>query len=74
VNLVESTNLNLPCLSKRKDKIPFNPHFTATDILTFAIIIILLSTQTLGEPYILGDPDNFTPANPLVTPAYNKTE
>jgi ubiquinol-cytochrome c reductase cytochrome b subunit len=61
-------------MSKNKDKIPFNPHFTATDILTFAIIVILLSKQTLGEPCILGDPDNFTPANPLVTPVHIETE
>jgi len=61
-------------MSKNKDKIPFNPYFTASDILTFAIIIILLSKQTLGEPCILGDPDNFTPANPLVTPIHIETE
>jgi hypothetical protein len=61
-------------LGKNTNKIPFNPQFTAKDILTFTIIIILLSTQTLGEPYILGDPANFTPANPLVIAVYIETE
>jgi ubiquinol-cytochrome c reductase cytochrome b subunit len=29
---------------------------------------------SLKEPYILGDPDNFTPANPLVTPVHIQPE
>jgi ubiquinol-cytochrome c reductase cytochrome b subunit len=59
---------------KNTDKIPFHQYFTAKDILGFAIIIILLSTLTLKEPYILGDPDNFTPANPLVTLVHIQSE
>jgi ubiquinol-cytochrome c reductase cytochrome b subunit len=54
-------------LNKNTDKFPFHQHFTGKDILGFAIIIILLSIPTLREPYILGDPDNFTPANPLAS-------
>jgi ubiquinol-cytochrome c reductase cytochrome b subunit len=55
-------------LNKNTDKIPFHPYCTARDILRFAITIIILTVLTLKEPYILRDPDNFTPANPLVTP------
>jgi ubiquinol-cytochrome c reductase cytochrome b subunit len=29
---------------------------------------------TLLEPYLLGDPDNFIPANPLVTPVHIQPE
>jgi ubiquinol-cytochrome c reductase cytochrome b subunit len=29
---------------------------------------------TLTNPYLLGDPDNFIPANPLVTPAHIQPE
>ncbi|CAH2017520.1 unnamed protein product [Acanthoscelides obtectus] len=29
---------------------------------------------TLNTPYILGDPDNFIPANPLVTPVHIQPE
>ena len=57
-------------LNKNTDKIPFHPYFTRKDILRFAIIIILLSIPTLREPYILGDPDSFTPANPLASPVH----
>jgi quinol-cytochrome oxidoreductase complex cytochrome b subunit len=50
------------------DKTPFHPYFTVKDIVGFAITITILSVLTLKEPYILRDPDSFTPANPLVTP------
>jgi len=57
-------------LNKNTDKIPFHPYFTVKDILGFAVTIIALTVLTLKEPYILRDPDNFTPANPLVTPVH----
>nr|ASY98520.1 cytochrome b [Anaxarcha sinensis] len=56
------------------DKIPFHPYFTFKDILGFIILFIILSLISLKEPYILGDPDNFTPANPLVTPVHIQPE
>nr|ASY97918.1 cytochrome b [Pseudocreobotra wahlbergii] len=56
------------------DKIPFHPYFTFKDILGFIILFIILSLLSLKEPYILGDPDNFTPANPLVTPVHIQPE
>jgi ubiquinol-cytochrome c reductase cytochrome b subunit len=33
-----------------------------------------LVSLTLLDPYLLGDPDNFIPANPLVTPAHIQPE
>nr|ASM82720.1 cytochrome b [Creobroter elongata] len=56
------------------DKIPFHPYFTFKDILGFIILFITLSLLSLKEPYILGDPDNFIPANPLVTPIHIQPE
>jgi len=68
---MNQTGSNNPlALDKNTDKIPFHPYFTGKDILGFAVIIILLSTPTLWERYILGDPDNFTPANPLASPVH----
>uniref|UniRef100_A0AAU7BAI2 Cytochrome b n=1 Tax=Neonetus sp. TaxID=3143695 RepID=A0AAU7BAI2_9ORTH len=57
------TNSNL-------DKIPFHPYFTFKDIIGFIVVITSLTLLTLLNPYLLGDPDNFTPANPLVTPVH----
>nr|YP_009387536.1 cytochrome b [Nauphoeta cinerea]ARS88105.1 cytochrome b [Nauphoeta cinerea] len=56
------------------DKIPFHPYFSIKDTFGFIIIMMLLVLLTLKEPYILGDPDNFTPANPLVTPVHIQPE
>jgi ubiquinol-cytochrome c reductase cytochrome b subunit len=56
------------------DKIPFHPYFTFKDITGFIIILTLLLSLNLYDPYYLGDPDNFTPANPLVTPVHIQPE
>jgi len=56
------------------DKIPFHPFFSFKDLFGFIIIIFLLLFISLIYPYILGDPDNFIPANPLVTPVHIQPE
>nr|BBB86771.1 cytochrome b [Pandalus borealis] len=56
------------------DKIPFHPYFSFKDIVGFLVMISILITLTLLNPYLLGDPDNFIPANPLVTPAHIQPE
>nr|AVE15511.1 cytochrome b [Parablepharis kuhlii asiatica] len=56
------------------DKIPFHPYFTFKDILGFIFMFMLLSIVSLKEPYLLGDPDNFIFANPLVTPVHIQPE
>jgi ubiquinol-cytochrome c reductase cytochrome b subunit len=72
---LHETESNNPLgLSKNTVKSPFHPYFTVKDILGFAITLIILTVLTLKEPYILRDPDNFTPANPLVTPVHIQPE
>nr|AVE15460.1 cytochrome b [Deroplatys desiccata] len=72
---LHQTGSNNPLgLNSNIDKIPFHPYFTFKDLLGFIILMILLTFLSLKEPYILGDPDNFTPANPLVTPTHIKPE
>nr|QWB85714.1 cytochrome b [Chlorophorus diadema diadema] len=56
------------------DKLPFHPYFSFKDIVGFLVMTLILSTLTLSQPYLLGDPDNFTPANPLVTPVHIQPE
>nr|YP_010035247.1 cytochrome b [Limosa haemastica]QRZ02521.1 cytochrome b [Limosa haemastica] len=56
------------------DKIPFHPYFSLKDILGFIIMFLPLMTLALFSPNLLGDPENFTPANPLVTPPHIKPE
>lgn len=57
-----------------QDKIPFHPYFSFKDIIGFIFILAALTLLTLLNPYLLGDPDNFIPANPLVTPAHIQPE
>nr|P41282.1 RecName: Full=Cytochrome b; AltName: Full=Complex III subunit 3; AltName: Full=Complex III subunit III; AltName: Full=Cytochrome b-c1 complex subunit 3; AltName: Full=Ubiquinol-cytochrome-c reductase complex cytochrome b subunit [Balaenoptera borealis]AJD22662.1 cytochrome b [Balaenoptera borealis]AVM38346.1 cytochrome b [Balaenoptera borealis]AVM38359.1 cytochrome b [Balaenoptera borealis]CAA53258.1 cytochrome b [Balaenoptera borealis] len=56
------------------DKIPFHPYYTVKDILGALLLILTLLMLTLFAPDLLGDPDNYTPANPLSTPAHIKPE
>nr|AAR25308.1 cytochrome b [Tangara fucosa] len=56
------------------DKIPFHPYYTIKDILGFVVMLSLLVALALFAPNLLGDPENFTPANPLVTPPHIKPE
>ncbi len=55
-------------------KIPFHPYFSFKDIVGFIIILGRLILLCLSNPYLLGDPDNFIPANPLVTPVHIQPE
>lgn len=72
---LHQTGSNNPLgLNRNIDKIPFHPYFSIKDTFGFIVLIILLTILTLKEPYILGDPDNFTPANPLVTPVHIQPE
>nr|YP_009859884.1 cytochrome b [Ostrinia zealis]YP_010044345.1 cytochrome b [Ostrinia nubilalis]Q8WBV2.1 RecName: Full=Cytochrome b; AltName: Full=Complex III subunit 3; AltName: Full=Complex III subunit III; AltName: Full=Cytochrome b-c1 complex subunit 3; AltName: Full=Ubiquinol-cytochrome-c reductase complex cytochrome b subunit [Ostrinia nubilalis]ACL35658.1 cytochrome b [Ostrinia furnacalis]ACL35660.1 cytochrome b [Ostrinia orientalis]ACL35661.1 cytochrome b [Ostrinia scapulalis]ACL35663.1 cytochrome b len=72
---LHQTGSNNPLgINSNLDKIPFHPFFTFKDMIGFIIISFLLIFLTLTNPYLLGDPDNFTPANPLVTPIHIQPE
>ena len=72
---LHQTGSNNPLgINRNLDKIPFHPFFTFRDLIGFIIIIFILTLLTLTNPYLLGDPDNFIPANPLVTPVHIQPE
>nr|YP_009700008.1 cytochrome b [Dermestes coarctatus]QEK77744.1 cytochrome b [Dermestes coarctatus] len=56
------------------DKISFHPYFSIKDSVGFILMISILLILNLTNPYLLGDPDNFIPANPLVTPVHIQPE
>nr|AAQ93839.1 cytochrome b [Thorichthys callolepis] len=72
--LHETGSTNPAGLNSDTDKISFHPYFSYKDLLGFAFLIIALVALALFSPNLLGDPDNFTPANPLVTPPHIKPE
>nr|UFZ12837.1 cytochrome b [Acanthacorydalis unimaculata] len=72
---LHQTGSNNPLgINSNCDKIPFHPYFSFKDLIGFLIMIMLLTILTLLNPYLLGDPDNFIPANPLVTPVHIQPE
>nr|AGC23852.1 cytochrome b [Garra dulongensis] len=72
---LHETGSNNPIgLNSDADKISFHPYFTYKDLLGFVILLMTLTLLALFSPNLLGDPDNFTPANPLVTPPHIKPE
>jgi len=72
---LHQTGSNNPLgLNSNIDKLPFHPFFSFKDIVGFIILLFLLTILTLINPYILRDPDNFIPANPLVTPIHIQPE
>nr|WVH44991.1 cytochrome b [Tipula legalis] len=72
---LHQTGSNNPLgINSNIDKIPFHPYFSFSDIFGFMIMLTLLILLTLMSPYMLGDPDNFIPANPLVTPVHIQPE
>jgi len=56
------------------DKAPFQPYFTYKDAFGFFTMFLLLGGLVLMAPWLLGDPENFIPANPLVTPVHIQPE
>nr|YP_192926.1 cytochrome b [Bombina orientalis]AAS83380.1 cytochrome b [Bombina orientalis] len=72
--LHETGSSNPTGLNSNTDKIPFHPYFSYKDLLGFLIMLTMLALLAMFSPNLLGDPDNFTPANPLVTPPHIKPE
>nr|UQJ79295.1 cytochrome b [Rasbora spilotaenia] len=61
-------------LNSNTDKISFHPYFSYKDLLGFLAMLLALALLASFSPNLLGDPENFTPANPLVTPPHIKPE
>ncbi len=51
-------------------KVPFHIYYTTKDITGFLVILFSLIIIVIFSPNLLGDPENFIPANPLVTPIH----
>nr|WHU54022.1 cytochrome b [Ctenotus superciliaris] len=72
--LHETGSNNPTGLTSNTDKIPFHPYYSYKDLLGATLFLMVLLLLALFTPNLLGDPENFTPANPLVTPPHIKPE
>ncbi|WP_407809529.1 cytochrome b N-terminal domain-containing protein, partial [Staphylococcus aureus] len=57
-------------VNRNLDKIPFHPYFSYKDLLGFIVAFIGLIIIVLLFPNFLSDPENFIPANPIITPVH----
>lgn len=72
---LHQTGSNNPLgVTRNLDKIPFHPYFTFKDLRGFFVMLLRLLLICLLTPWALGDPENFIPANPLVTPVHIQPE
>nr|YP_010268784.1 cytochrome b [Halobates proavus]UIG88086.1 cytochrome b [Halobates proavus]UIG88105.1 cytochrome b [Halobates proavus] len=72
---LHQTGSNNPTgINSNYDKMPFHPYFSIKDIMGMLITLYLFLMLNLLEPRLLGDPENFIPANPLVTPIHIQPE
>ena len=53
-----------------RDTVSFHPYTTAKDLYMMAVFFTIFAAFVFFVPNILGHPDNYIPANPLVTPTH----
>jgi ubiquinol-cytochrome c reductase cytochrome b subunit len=51
-----------------QDTVPFTPYYALKDLFLLALFVIFYSVFIFYAPNMLGSPDNYIQANPLVTP------
>nr|YP_002970720.1 cytochrome b [Enithares tibialis]ACJ69546.1 cytochrome b [Enithares tibialis] len=72
---LHQTGSNNPLgMNSNFDKIPFHPYFSIKDLMGMVIMMFMFIILNLLEPRMLGDPENFMPANPMVTPIHIQPE
>nr|YP_010010555.1 cytochrome b [Crossaster papposus]QOH99561.1 cytochrome b [Crossaster papposus] len=72
---LHQTGSNNPIgINSNFDKTPFHTYFTTKDLTGFIVLTIFISSVVLISPNLLNDPENFNPANPLVTPVHIQPE
>lgn len=72
---LHETGSNNPLgLNRDGEKVPFHSYYSFKDLVGFLIMLFLLALLVLFSPQLLTDPENFIPANPLVTPVHIQPE
>ena len=51
-----------------QDTLPFHPYYTVKDAFYVALFALIYLAFVFYAPNFFGNPDNYTPANPVVTP------
>ena len=70
LHTVGSNNPTGVPIKTKKDIIPFHPYFTIKDMVGFVAFFLIFGYFLFFYPNSLGHPDNYIPANPMITPAH----
>ncbi len=57
-------------ITSKQDFIPFHPYYTVKDLFGVCVFLIVYLGLVFFAPDLQGHPDNYVPANPLVTPEH----
>ncbi len=57
-------------VKSKQDTVPFHPYYTVKDGFAISVFLLMFASFVFYNPNALGHPDNYIPANPLVTPAH----
>nr|AXI98634.1 cytochrome b [Pseudoniphargus mercadali] len=75
ITLLHQTGSSNPIgLTFNPEKIMFHPYYSMKDLAGMMIVILLFFYLCLFNPLLLGDDENFTPANTAVTPHHIQPE
>nr|YP_004021467.1 cytochrome b [Unionicola parkeri]ADP01834.1 cytochrome b [Unionicola parkeri] len=74
MSLHENGSSNPLGIMNNKEKMSFHPYFSWKDILAPTILMSTFMMTCFMNPFILGDPENFNPANPMLTPIHIQPE
>ncbi|MFQ5939804.1 MAG: cytochrome bc complex cytochrome b subunit, partial [Alphaproteobacteria bacterium] len=53
-----------------QDTLPFHPYYTVKDLLGLGVLAIVFMGFVFFAPNFFGEPENYIPANPFLTPAH----
>jgi ubiquinol-cytochrome c reductase cytochrome b subunit len=57
-------------IKKKGDTIPFHPYYTIKDLFGLGVFLTIFVAVIAYAPNYMGHPDNYIPANSLVTPSH----
>lgn len=72
--LHETGSRNPLGLNRDSEKVSFHSYYSIKDLFGFVFVIFLFLMLVFVSPFLLRDPENFIPANPLVTPVHIQPE
>lgn len=57
-------------IKDKADSIPFHPYYTIKDLFGIGLFLMFYCAFVFWAPNFFGEPDNYIPANPMVTPPH----